>query len=161
HWSHSASSLWEKRPAAVFRTAASLPAAKGATFAAWRRPSVPKPQVRRHHCCVRIRVAPSAGQCAARVARLVIIVERRWRRYRERMPALALQRLVERGQLLRALLLEGARDVAELGAKRLDVGQLVAGGWSLPGGDRAVELVGVLAQPLLAGDGAAFGGGHD
>src|SRR6202034_4551586 len=56
---------------------------------------------------------------------------------------------------------EGTGNLIELAAQRDDVIELVARRRAIPGGDGAVELIGVLAQPLLAGDRAAFGGRDD
>src|SRR5882724_5442963 len=77
-----------------------------------------------------------------------------------RQAALA-QRLVHGLDLRRGKLVEVALDVVQLPAQRSDAGLLVLGGLALVAQQRSVELIGVLADALLAGDGAALLGGDD
>ena len=92
---------------------------------------------------------------------VVLLVECRQRRQRERLGAGLVQRLVEGRQVRRGQMLEFLADVAELRTKGDDVLELVGRRRTAPRGNRAVELVGVLAQPLLAGDRAPFGRRND
>src|SRR5712664_1825097 len=54
-----------------------------------------------------------------------------------------------------------AQRVVQLPAQRSDARLLVLGGLALVAQQRSVELIGVLADALLAGDGAALLGGDD
>src|SRR5207245_4670694 len=82
-------------------------------------------------------------------------------RGRDRLQLAALQLLVERAHVRPGERLELLRHVVQLAPQGLDALELVLGRLSLPPGQRAVQDLGVLADPLLAGDGSAFLGGHD
>src|ERR1700733_7535983 len=123
--------------------------------------SVPQSQVCRQYGgarCVRIE-APSGGPAAR--ARRFVVIERGQRRYRQDLRPLGLERRVEWRQILGGERGELRADRAELCGESGDIVQLVARRRPVPGGNRTVELVGVLAQALLPGNRAALGGGDD
>src|SRR6516165_7013110 len=110
---------------------------------------------------VAVRILPHAGRSTLPMAPDVIPLQCRRGRHLESVTAGAAQRLVDLRQLGGRELLEFGGNVAQLRAQRCDVVELIARRWTLPGVDGPVELIGVLAQPFLAGDVAAFGRRND
>src|SRR6516164_10202376 len=124
--------------------------------------SVEESQVlRQFDLAVGVGILAAADSPAGAVAWGFRLVECALRRHLERVRAGTAQGLVERGQLCRRELVELVGDIAQLAAQGLDVLELVTRRWAIPGSDRPVELVGVLAQPLFAGDRAALSSRDD
>src|SRR6266404_4472406 len=80
---------------------------------------------------------------------------------RDRRQAPLAKDRVHRLDLRRGQLVEFALDVVQLAAKSADAGLLIFGGLALVPQQRSIELVRVLADALLAGDGPAFFRGDD
>src|SRR5438094_288216 len=64
-------------------------------------------------------------------------------------------------RLLASQVVELLADVVELVLQRGGAVEEVLGGLAFPGNQRAVQVIGVLADAFLAGDGPALLGGHD
>jgi len=108
-----------------------------------------------------IRWKRARGGCRANPVAFRIIGPDFRRRRRNRLLALGFERLVQCGQVLREKLIELLRRIIKFVSKSVDISGLVRGGFAFVAQDRSVKLVGVLTQPFLAGDRAAFGRGHN
>src|SRR4029077_626478 len=130
--------------------------------AARREPSMPESQVLwQLERAAPLHILPAAGRSTAPATGCIIHLERGRGRHLEGMTPGAAQSLVDRRQLRRGQLLELSGNIVQLCAQRGDVIELVARRRTIPGDDGAIKLIGVLAQPLLAGDGTAFSGRND